>query len=323
MGATAPESGTQADRQREGEREERKTIELSNGRPTIVVGVDGSDPSLAAVRWAADEAAGRGATLRLVTVFGHWYGYGPRPGSTDVDEAMARNATRYLGIGCAIACKIAPELSIELDERDGHPGEVLVEEAARAALLVVGHRGWGSRPPLWGGSVAIRAAAAAACPVVVVPESAPPVSPDADRPVVVGIDGSPLSEAAIGFAFEQADHRGVPLVAVHCWLDQVYEREVAALIDWAAVRTGEEALLAQRLAGWAEKYPAVPVRRVVLRDGPAHALVEHSAEAGLLVLGSHGRGSVLGTLLGSVSLAAIRHAHCPVAVVRPDPERRP
>jgi nucleotide-binding universal stress UspA family protein len=294
-------------------------MELSNGRPTIVVGVDGSDSSLAAVRWAAHEADRRGATLRLVAVLGRWYGYGPRPEWTDIDEAVARNATRYLSVSCEITRKIASELSIELDKREGHPGEVLVEEAARAALLVIGHQGWGSRRPPWGGSVAIRAAAAAACPVVVVPASAPPVTSDAELPVVVGIDGAPLSEAAIGFAYEQADRRQVPLVAVHCWLDQVYEGEVAALIDWAAVRTGEEALLAQRLAGWAEKYPDVPVRRVVLRDGPAHALVEHSAEAGLLVVGSQGRGAVLGTLLGSVSLAAIRHAHCPVAVVRPTP----
>jgi len=296
-------------------------MKLPNDRPSIVVGVDGSEPSLAAVRWAANEAARRGARLRLVAVLGRWYGYGPRPEWTDVYEAVVRHASRYLGTGCEIARKIAPELSIELDRREGHPGEVLVEEAARAALLVIGHRGWGSRRPPWGGSVAIHAAAAAACPVVVVPESAPPVASDADRPVLVGIDGSPLSEAAIGFAFEQADRRQVPLVAVHCWLDQVYEGEVAALIDWTAVRTGEEALLAQRLAGWAEKYPAVPVRRVVLRDGPAHALVEHSAAAGLLVVGSHGHGAVLGTLLGSVSLAAIRHAHCPVAVLRPAPGR--
>jgi nucleotide-binding universal stress UspA family protein len=290
---------------------------MSDERRAIVVGVDGSKSSLEAVRWAAAEAASRRIPLRLVTVFGRWNGYGPRPGWTDIDEAVARNATRYLASGCAAARKVEPELSIDLEKREGHPAATLIEEAARASLLVVGHQGWGSWLSRWGGSVAIRTAAAAACPVVVVAKTAPAVTSTTHRPVLLGVDGSELSEAAIAFAFEHADRHDVSLIATHCWLDQVYAGEVGALIDWEAVRVHEEAVLAQRLAGWAEKYPNVPVRRIVLRDAPGHALVEHSAEAGLLVVGSHGRGGVTGTLLGSVSLAAIRHAQSPVAVVRP------
>jgi nucleotide-binding universal stress UspA family protein len=280
------------------------------------VSVDGSDPSLNAVRWAAVEAASRRAALRLVTVSGHWFGYGPRLGGVDIDEAIARNADRYLEIGSAIARKLEPELSIELAKREGHPAEALIEEAARAALLVVGHQGWGSRPSVWSGSVAMRPAAAAPCPVVVIPESITSVKATRQRPVMVGIDGSQVSEPALAFAYEQADREGLPLVAVHCWLDHVYG-QLAALVDWEAVRVREEALLAQRLAGWAEKYPDLTVRRMVLRDRPGHALVERSADAGLLVVGSHGWGGITGTLLGSVSLAAIRRSQCPVAVIRP------
>ncbi len=75
-------------------------------------------------------------------------------------------------------------------------------------------------------------------------------------------------------------------------------------------------LLADRLAGWAEKYPDIPVQKAVERDRPARVLVEESARAQLLVVGSHGRGNVAGHLLGSVSHAVVHRADCPVAVVR-------
>jgi len=76
-------------------------------------------------------------------------------------------------------------------------------------------------------------------------------------------------------------------------------------------------LLAERLAGWSEKYPDVEVRRRVVRDRPAAELVDLSRTARLVVVGSRGRGGVRGLLLGSVGHALIHHAHCPVLVARP------
>jgi nucleotide-binding universal stress UspA family protein len=92
---------------------------------------------------------------------------------------------------------------------------------------------------------------------------------------------------------------------------------MAPLIDWAAVEAEEREVLAERLAGWCEKYPDVPVRRLVVRDRPARALVGESGRAQLVVVGSRGRGGLRGMVLGSVSQALLHHAHCPVAVVRP------
>ena len=139
-----------------------------------------------------------------------------------------------------------------------------------------------------------------------------------EGPVVVGVDGSPTSEAAVGFAYEAAATRGVPLVAVHTWWDLMVDPTFAPLLDWDALEADEREVLAERLAGWGEKYPDVHVQRLVMHDRPARALLAQAAGAQLVVVGTRGRGGVAGLLLGSVSHALLHHAPCPVAVVRPD-----
>ena len=135
---------------------------------------------------------------------------------------------------------------------------------------------------------------------------------DQPLPVVVGIDGTPVSEAAIAFAFEAASARRAPLVAVHTWEGSV----IAELVDWQSVAVEAEEELAERLAGWGAKYPDVVVRRVVGRASAARALLDQSAQAQLVVVGSRGHGEVAGLLLGSVSNALVHAAGCPVAIVR-------
>jgi nucleotide-binding universal stress UspA family protein len=181
---------------------------------------------------------------------------------------------------------------------------------------VVGSRGLGGVSGLLLGSVAVALAAHASCPMVVVRGEDRPDA--ADLPVGIGVDGSPTSEAALAFAFEAAAVRGVGLVAVHTWADVEFRPGMAPLVDWSSIAEDEEVVLAERLAGWSTKYPDVPVRRVVQRDGAATALVELSRDAQLVVVGSRGRGQLSGLLLGSVSHGVLHRSHCPVAVVRPD-----
>jgi nucleotide-binding universal stress UspA family protein len=107
----------------------------------------------------------------------------------------------------------------------------------------------------------------------------------------------------------------VDLVAVHAWSPTAIDEDLASLIEWDA--SAEEAVLAERLAGWGQKHPQVAVRRTVVRDGAVRALVAASAGAQLVVVGSRGRGNAAGLLLGSVSHGVLHGAHCPVAVVRP------
>ena len=137
-----------------------------------------------------------------------------------------------------------------------------------------------------------------------------------DGPVVVGIDGTPRSEAALKFAFEEASARQAPLVAVHTWSDALNDPYLAPMIDWDVVETEEELQLAERLAGWGEKYPDVPVERLVTRGRAASVLLDRSKGAQLVVVGSRGHGEFAGLLLDSVSNALIHGASCPVAIVR-------
>lgn len=146
-------------------------------------------------------------------------------------------------------------------------------------------------------------------------------APPTQGPVVVGVDGSPASEAAIALAFEKASMRNVGLIAAHTCIDfsddcsYAYARQF--LVNWDGIETDERELLAQRLAGWQEKYPDVRVHRAVTRDSPVHHLLEHGAHAGLLIVGSRGRGGISGMLLGSTSRALIHHAPCPLFIARP------
>lgn len=284
----------------------------------VVVGIDGSAPALEAVRWAAREAQRRGVGLRLINVFEWAYGDddGDQRGGTYRDASI-RNARQRVGTAAMAASQVAPDVEITHDVRTGFPTEVLVAESREAQMVVVGNRGMGGFTELLTGSVAIALAAHAVCPVVVVRNERPGKPTPLEGPVVVGVAGSPTSEAAIAFAYEAADARRAPLVAVHTWQDLYVEPMTAPLLDWEMFETVEHSLLAECLAGWGEKFPNVAVRRVVTRDRAAHTLIEESAAAQLVVVGSRGRGTVTGLVLGSVSHALLHHARCPVAVVRP------
>jgi nucleotide-binding universal stress UspA family protein len=288
-------------------------------RRAVVAGVDGSECGLQAVRWGAAEASRRRLPLRLVAVHS-WPmgGLAGDPGLGVDPRAVLREAVLgQLSTAAAAAARVAPGLEVEQVEVTGYPVPVLQAESTGAELVVLGDRGLGGFTGLLIGSVASALAAHASCPVVVVRGPEPDYVAPLPEPVVVGVDGSPASEAAVAFAFEAASLRRVPLVAVHVWQDLIVDATMAPLIDWAAVEAEEREVLAERLAGWCEKYPDVPVRRLVVRDRPARALVGESGRAQLVVVGSRGRGGLRGMVLGSVSQALLHHAHCPVAVVRP------
>jgi nucleotide-binding universal stress UspA family protein len=285
----------------------------------VLVGIDGSTSALNAVRWAAGEAARRNVPLRVVTAI-DWQGgrvidrFGV---GEDPHDVMLGAARSQLADAAAVAAEVLPQGQVEPHLVGGFPIPVLRDESQGAQLLVLGDRGYGAISGLLLGSVAAAMAAHAGCPVVLVrAEEGEPVA-DRDRPIVVGVDGSPLSEAALAFAHEQASVRGVPLVAVHAWWDWIADPKIALVVDWDALEADAKEVLAERLAGWAEKYPDVRVHRVVTRERPAHALVAESRRAQLVVVGSRGRGGAPGLLLGSVSHKVLHRSHCSIAVVRP------
>jgi nucleotide-binding universal stress UspA family protein len=287
----------------------------------VVVGVDGSSSALDATRWAAREAARRGTPLEVISAFS-WFGtrHIGDPGHVGhYRKTMVTRARAAVSAATETAAEAAGGIEISGRVVDGFPVPLLVAASRGAVLLVVGDRGLGGVTSLLAGSVAIGLAAHAECPVVVV-RGGQPSANDMAGPVVVGIDGSQLSEEALAFAFQAADTREVPLIAVHAWTDSVLDPAVVPLLAWADIETAEHPLLSERLAGWGEKYPDVEVRRVVARDLPAHALIEQAtvAEAKLVVVGSHGRGGATALVLGSVSHAVLHHSPCPAVVVRPE-----
>jgi nucleotide-binding universal stress UspA family protein len=283
----------------------------------VLVGVDGSEESLRAVRWAADEARARHTSLRLV----HAFDTSDAPYLADpavrltYRKVMTRRAHRWLREAADQARGVDPGLEVEVELRLEHPVPLLVADSAGAGLLVLGSRGQsGQGGPLLG-SVASGVCARARCPVVVVPHPAALVT--AAAPVVVGVDGSPLSEQALAFAFDYAGLHGAPLVAVHTWWDDYLDRRFSPRMPYPDTVEAQE-VLAERLAGWQEKFPEVTVGRVVEASPPAQSLLRESEAARLLVVGSRGRGGFAGWLLGSTSRTVLHRAGCPVAVVRSD-----
>lgn len=288
---------------------------INAGAP-VVVGVDGSAAALDAVRVAVREAEYRQRPLRVVHAF-IWPLTGapltPVPGAP-VTAGLRNQAEQYVTEAVEQARKIAPDLRITGVVVDGAPTPVLVEEARGAVLTVLGHRGLGGFAGLLLGSVTVQVAARAQSPVMVVRGEA-----RADGPVVVGVDGSELSTKAVAFAFEEADRRDASLVAVHAWLfpTPVGPGDILPLVyDLDAAEGEEERTLAESIAGFADRYPQVPVRHRVVRGSPGRVLVEASKGAQLVVVGAHGRGAFGGLLLGSVSHAVLHHGHSPLVIVR-------
>ena len=288
---------------------------ISLSRPAVVVGYDTSEHAQSALGVAADQAVRRHCPLRIV------HALGVRPyaelfpeGALPVDTLPWRAAGQERLDALAEQLRSTrPDLEVSAVVKMSSPTVLLLDESREAALLVVGARGDGGFPGLTVGSVGDQVAAHARCPVLVVRAGAQP-----DGPVVVGVDGSDASERAIGFAFEQASDRGARVVALHASLPWAYEAVPAASDLPSDVLHDEEArrLLSEALAGWGEKYPDVRVEYATLRREAAVALVEASAQAQLLVVGSRGLGGFRGLLLGSVSRSVLHHAACPVAVVR-------
>jgi nucleotide-binding universal stress UspA family protein len=284
----------------------------------VVVGVDGSASATQAVRWASREAERRRAPLVLL------HAWTPVPvaplhmGSlVPYHDALVKQGDHWLREASAVAREAAPGVPTSTQLVSGSAAGRLIASSASAGLVVLGSRGLGGFAGLVVGSIAVAVATHGHCPVVVVRGADLDGVPREDGPVVVGVDGSPNSRAAIDFAFEAAALRGAPLTAVHAWSDLPVTTVWELTTDWHLIQADESEALSQWLADARALYPDVPVEQVVVRDGPAHVLLEHARTAQLVVVGSRGRGGFRGLLLGSTSQAMIHHAACPVAVIPP------
>jgi len=285
--------------------------------PGVVVGVDGSPSSTMAVRWAAREAAMRNIGLTVVHVSGPpavW----PAPIPAVAYQRHEDEARKIVADAVNVAEDTVqegnrPEFDSEL--LCAAPVPALIDLSKEAQMVVVGCRGQEALQPNLLGSVSTGLIHHAHCPVAVIHDEAPILLGPSQLPVLVGIDGSPASEPATAIAFDEASFRGVDLLAVHAWTDSDTSRVLSK--QWSTLQSRAAEILAERLAGWQERYPDVTVHRRLVLDRPARHLIEESESAQLVVVGSHGRGGFAGMLLGSVSTAVVHAARIPVIVARP------
>lgn len=288
----------------------------------IVVGTDTSEAAQAAVDWAAARASDLAKPLLIMVAVA------PSPGRLDSFNPEAMAESPFLGRLREVAQDAAdterdrvlrahPGLIVETSVVVDEPSYPLAEATKDAELVVVGARGY-SAPlkvaALGGTSDAV--ATHARGPVAVVPEFAGASMPHPHGPVVVGVDDSEASLAAIRWAADDSRARGVPLVAVHAW--RAWPWLTDTLVGWsvsdANLGAGLEQMVDDLIAPFVE--PGQQVETRVWVGHPAVKLLEASREASVVVVGSRGRGGLAGMLLGSTSREVMRQAHCPVVVVR-------
>lgn len=278
----------------------------------IVVGVDGSEGARTALDWALTEAARHSCAVRAVVGLG--------AGRPVGDATIAEQAAHMLHqtVTAALSAGARTPVTEEVVDRPG--AEALLTIGHDARMIVVGARGRGLLHRLRVGSVSTSIAVHAQVPVVIARSGEPVAAPhQAPLPVVVGVDGSPNSLAALEWAGGEAQRRGVGLIAVYGWqaalpvpfaeapaeLTQVMADQAEIMVKDALVRVGP-------------RLPAgLQVARRVMPCSPAQALLASGREAALLVVGARGHGGFTELLLGSVSHQCMIHSPVPVAIIRP------
>lgn len=277
----------------------------------VVVGVDGSDESLAALNWATVTADLHGARLAVVAA---------HPVEADADPAVASLAEEARGQAHRAARAARERLrgwrpggrDIETRVLPGNAARVLAAQSTTDDLVVVGRRGLRAFDRALLGSTSSALAAGAPGTVAVVPAGA---ATDEPRKIRVGV--GPVDEPdVLGTAFAEADARGRPLEVLHVTGTDPIS---SALLDMDPVAASwHEAAavdLADRLARWSDKYPTVTYAVVIRRGDPVATLLHGLARNDILVVGGRSHSAIAGRLLRSVPDSVVRGASCPVIVV--------
>ncbi|MFE2218729.1 universal stress protein [Streptomyces canus] len=285
----------------------------------IVVGVDGSEPGLRAVDWAADEAALRGLPLRLVYA-SLWERYEGEALAEDLDRPSEQvRAEDVVAAAARRAARRRADVKISTEVLPEEPEYTLVRESRGAALLVTGTRGRGGLAGALLGSVSLTVAGHAHCPMIVVRGD----RDDRARPgqhgrVVVGVGDTPAASETMRFAFEEARRRGAVLEAVRAWRCPAHETTDHPLLAGEPARLHEQHAVDALEAALKEAPDDVVVRRRTVEGHARTVLVEASRDADLLILGARRRPRHFGLQLGRVAHGVLHHSDCPVAVV-PEP----
>jgi nucleotide-binding universal stress UspA family protein len=281
----------------------------------IVVGVDGSEQSAVALRWAIREASLHQGEVTVLHALSYLQPFGtkgigyfdPNYGEADAQAALDAFVEEVVN---GLALDPPPQVTTQVTH--GLPAEVALDASEQADLLVVGARGLGGFRGLLLGSVSQQCLHHAKVPICVVRPT--DHAPGVDAPVVVGVDGSDTAKRALGIAVAEARARGVPLRVVHDWsAPLLWALPDAIELDRGPYQASAEALVADLLAE--VDTSGIEVTTKVSSIGAIPATLEAAEDAGLVVVGTRGIGGFRGMLLGSVAHAVAQHAPCPVLVV--------
>ncbi|UBU08977.1 universal stress protein [Nonomuraea gerenzanensis] len=278
----------------------------------IVVGVDGSVQARAAMAWAANDAFRMHQPLKLVYAVDRQPYQIARFPDADRPDRLRRTGQKALNEAVALVHERQPSVEVTTALEEGPPARILREQGRTAVEVVIGSRGLGAVTGALLGSVGDHVAGQAEAPVVVVHGGQRP----AHGQIVVGVDDSPGCAPALAYAFQQAALRSSTLRAVHAWRRPVQAFGTELPHEAGEDRVAREDMVTACLQPFKRHYPDVLVVEDVRFADAVEALTRASQEAELLVVGSHGRGSVSSALLGSVSRGVRHHTPCPVAVVR-------
>ena len=280
----------------------------------LIVGVDGSHLSNAAVRWAARSAQLRGLDLHLVHALA-----GDMPllgfGARDDLDPIRRQAQATLEAAKAQAHAVDPDLTVTTSCQKGFASKALVRASTGAAGIVLGTNGHGTLSRASVGAVAQQVATYAKCPVAVIPRESPAHAEHGV--VVVGVDTSTTARRALQRAFDHAVVRGCALQVVHAWNPRGADNPARGQSDsWDAYAKEFEAIVDQTLESSRREQPRTDVAVEVVKGDPRRVLADRSADADLVVLGARGDGGFPGMHIGRVALHLMGHSASPVILVR-------
>lgn len=282
----------------------------------IVVGVDGSEPSLRAVDWAADEATVRGLPLRLVFA-SLWERYEGVSLAEDIGAPSEQvRAEDIVAAAAQRARRRHPDLDVSFDVLPEEPEYALVRESRSASMLVTGTRGRSGLAEALLGSVSLTVAGHAQCPMVVVRGNHDNRARTGTHGrVVVGVGEKPAGSAAVRFAVEEARRRGVTLDVVRAWRCPAHESTDHPLMTGEPARLHEQHAVEAMDAALQDIPGDVESHRRVVEGHARNVLVGASRDADLLIVGAKRRPRSFGLQLGRVAHGVLHHSTCPVVIV--------
>lgn len=281
--------------------------------PKIIVGVDSTGGSTAAVDWAMRAASGRQGTLRIL------HGFSPdQPGFSfgmDTSAAVIRTAHGHMLDRVANHARALDEaVQVETLQSDSYPAKMLVRASATASLVVVGAQGDSHLGFSSVGQTAAQVASHAESPVAIVRGSSGEQHPYGV--ITVGVDLSPSACAALEWAFDEAERTDSALSVVYAWQPRGSQDPHLRRSNWADYAATCEQRVRESLQDQQRTHPDVKVTVEVTRGNPTRVLADHSTSSDLLVVGARGSGGFEGLRLGQVARDLITHAHCTLVINR-------